>query len=85
MGSGWVNRESRYFQGKTIVDLVCSKTESEMDNLLAPGGVDLSPLGHSEQGTRFRRLKRLFTEGHLFDVKYFPAYSVLIQCNRISH
>ena len=50
--------------------IVCSKTDSEMNNLLMPGGVDLSPLSHSEQGTRLRRLKRLFTEGHLFDVKY---------------
>ena len=49
---------------------VCSKTDVEMNNLLMPGGVDLSPLSHSEQGTRLRRLKRLFTEGHLFDVKY---------------
>lgn len=43
-----------------------------MHNLLVPGGVDLSPLSHSEQGTRLRRLKRLFTEGHLFDVKCVP-------------
>lgn len=43
-----------------------------MHNLLVPGGVDLSLLSHSEQGTRLRRLKRLFTEGHLFDVKYIP-------------
>ena len=49
---------------------VCSKKDAEMNNLIMPGGVDLSPLSHSEQGTRMRRLKRLFTEGHLFDVKY---------------
>jgi len=48
---------------------VCSKTDPEMRNLLEPGAVDLSPLSHSEQGTRLRRLRRLFTEGHLFDVK----------------
>lgn len=42
-----------------------------MESLLMPGGVDLSPLSHSEQGTRLRRLRRLFTEGHLFDVRYF--------------
>ena len=47
---------------------VCSKTDSELENLLMPGGVDLSPLSHSDQGTRLRRLKRLLTEGHLFDV-----------------
>jgi len=55
--------------GGLIASLVCSKTDTEMDNLLSPGGVDLSPLNHTEQGTRLRRLKRLFTEGHLFDVK----------------
>jgi TAG lipase / lysophosphatidylethanolamine acyltransferase len=55
---------------------VCSKTDAEMDSLLEPGGVDLSPLSHSEQGTRLRRLKRLFTEGHLFDVKYISFYLI---------
>jgi hypothetical protein len=49
---------------------VCSKTDSELGNLLMPGGVDLSPLSHSDQGTRLRRLKRLLTEGNLFDVTY---------------
>jgi len=59
--------------GSLIATLVCAKTDSEMDRLLEPGGVDLSPLSNTEQGTRLRRLKRLFTEGHLFDVKYiFP-------------
>lgn len=48
---------------------VCAKTEPEMNDLLMPGGVDLSSLSHSDQSTRLRRLKRLFTEGHLFDVK----------------
>lgn len=55
---------------------VCSKTDAETDDLLKPGGVDLSPLSHSEQGTRLRRLKRLFTEGHLFDVKYTILYLI---------
>ena len=48
---------------------VCSQTDPDMDKLLMPGGVDLSPLSHSEQGTRLRRLRRLLTEGHLFDVR----------------
>lgn len=48
---------------------VCSQTDADMDSLLMPGGVDLSALSHSEQGTRLRRLRRLFTEGHLFDVR----------------
>jgi hypothetical protein len=52
-----------------ILKKVCSQTDADMDNLLMSGGVDLSPLSHSEQGTRLRRLRRLFTEGHLFDVK----------------
>jgi hypothetical protein len=54
---------------------VCSKTDAEMGNLLLPGGVDLSPLSHTEQGTRLRRLRRLFTEGHLFDVRYIRSQS----------
>jgi TAG lipase/lysophosphatidylethanolamine acyltransferase len=58
-----------------ILKKVCSQTDADMDNLLMPGGVDLSPLSHSEQGTRLRRLRRLFTEGHLFDVKYLTSHA----------
>jgi len=58
-----------------ILMAVCSKTDAEMGNLLLPGGVDLSPLSHTEQGTRLRRLRRLFTEGHLFDVRCVPSQS----------
>ena len=48
---------------------VCAKIDPEMNEFLMPGGVDLSALSHSDHSTRLRRLKRLFTEGHLFDVK----------------
>jgi hypothetical protein len=44
-----------------------------METMFSPGGMDLSSLSHMEQGTRLRRLKRLFTEGHLFDVKCFSC------------
>lgn len=58
--------------------LVCSKTDSELGNLLIPGGIDLSPLSHSDQGTRLRRLKRFLTEGHLFDVRYISFLNKLM-------
>jgi hypothetical protein len=72
---GWLGRwsldsRSGYVpSGLVINELVCTKADNEMDYLLMPGGIDLSGLSHSEGGTRWRRLKRLFTEGHLFDVK----------------
>ena len=72
LGCRWIDCEFRYLHGRMMLTEVCSKTDAEIENLLQPGGVDLSPLSHTEQGTRLRRLKRLFTEGHLFDVKCAP-------------
>jgi hypothetical protein len=71
--------------GGLIAGLVCAKTDAEMDHLLSPGGIDLSPLNHNEEGTRLRRLKRLFTEGHLFDVKYDKRIRELMKCNCFSY
>jgi hypothetical protein len=73
LGCWRLNCKSRCAESQFKLTKVCSKTDVEMNDLLLPGGVDLSPLSHSDQGTRLRRLKRLFTEGHLFDVKYSLA------------
>jgi hypothetical protein len=58
--------------------VVCSSTDAEIEELLKPGGVDLSDLSRLEHGTRFKRVRRFFTEGHLFDVKYRPSELLLI-------
>jgi len=55
---------------------VCTRTDAEMEKLLLPGGLDLSDLSTPEHGRRFRRVRRFFTEGHLFDVKYYRFWHI---------